>query len=73
LKGAAGHLKRFGSLTLGDTLSLHVEIVRKQSGPLEAVPELMAVEIVAAWKIDYSAHSSLPLKPLPSGKIIDDG
>jgi hypothetical protein len=33
----------------------------KPVGPLESVPELMAVKIVAAWKIDYSAHRDLSL------------
>jgi hypothetical protein len=47
---------------------LHIEILLEQVGPLKAIPESMAVEtaveIVALWKIDYSAHGSLSLKPL---------
>lgn len=68
LQGASGHLKLFGGLTLGDALRVQVEILREPIGPLEAVPELMAVAIVAVWKIDDRAHRYLPLKPLPSGK-----
>jgi hypothetical protein len=68
LTGGSGHLKLFGGLTLGDALSLPVEILLERVGSLEAVPELMAVEIVAVWKIDYSAHGYLPLKPLPSSE-----
>jgi len=36
-----------GGLTLGDTLSLSVELVLERVGSLEAVPELMAVASVA--------------------------
>jgi hypothetical protein len=68
LQGASGYLKLLGGLTLGDALSLQVKILLEQVGPLEAVPESMAVEIVALWKIDYSAHGYLPLKPLPSSE-----
>jgi hypothetical protein len=57
-----------GGLTLGDALSLQVEILREQRGPLEAVPALMAVAFVAVREIEYSAHSYLPLTPLPSDK-----
>ena len=72
------HLKPLGGLTLGDTLSLQVKILLEQIGPLETVPELvtvemaveMAVEIVAGWKIDYSAHGYLLLQPVPGGKMM---
>jgi hypothetical protein len=30
----------------------------------------MAVEIVAVWKIDYSAHGYLLLQPLPGSKMM---
>jgi hypothetical protein len=65
LQGGSWPLKLLGRLALGDTLCVSVEIVLEHVGPLEAVPELMAVEIVAVWKIDYSAHGSLSLKPSP--------
>jgi hypothetical protein len=72
LQGGSGHLKPLGGLTLGDALRLQVEIVLEQIGSLEAVPELMtvdmAVDIVALWKIDYSAHGYLFLKPLSDDK-----
>ena len=67
-KGASGHLKLLGGLTLGDALSLQLQILLEQIGPLEAVPELMTVAIVAVWKINDSAHGYLPLTPLPGGK-----
>jgi hypothetical protein len=35
--------------------------VLEQVGPLKSVPELMAVEIVAVWQIEYSAHGYLSL------------
>jgi hypothetical protein len=74
LQGSSGHLKPLGGLTLGDTLSLQVKILLEQIGPLETVPELvtveMAVEIVAGWKIDYSAHGYLLLQPVPGGKMM---
>jgi hypothetical protein len=61
LKGGAGHLKRLGGLALGDPLSLQIEIVLEQIGPLKSVPELRAVgravEIVAVWKIRASTQS----------------
>jgi hypothetical protein len=31
----------------------------------------MAVDIVAVWEIDSSAHGYLPLKPLPDGEMND--
>jgi hypothetical protein len=61
-------LQSLGGLTLGDALSLQVEIWREPIGPLEAVPELMTGAVVAVWKINDSAHGYLPLKPSPSGK-----
>ncbi len=71
LQGASGHLKLFGGLTLGDALRLQVEILFEQVGPLEAVPELMAVARVTVGEIDDNAHGYLPLKPLPSGEKDD--
>ena len=68
LQGASGHLQPLGGLTLGDALSLQVEILLEPIGPLEAVPELMTGAIVAVWKINDSAHGSLPLKPSLGGK-----
>jgi hypothetical protein len=72
LPGASGHLKLLGGLTLGDALRLQVEILLQQVGPIKSIPESMAaemaVEIVARWKIDYSAHGYLLLKPLPNGE-----
>jgi hypothetical protein len=68
LQGASGHLKLLGGLTLGETLRVQIEIWREPIGPLEAVPEVMAVAWVAVWHIEYSAHSDLPLEPLPNGK-----
>jgi hypothetical protein len=59
VKGASGPLKLCGGLTLRDAWRSQVELWLKQIGPLEAVPELMAVEIAAAWKIDDSAHGYL--------------
>jgi hypothetical protein len=64
LKGGAGHLKLLGRLALRYSLSLHVEIVLEQVGPLKPVPELMTVEIVAVWKIDYRAHRYLSLQAI---------
>ena len=64
LQGRSGYLKLFGSLALGDTLRLEVEVLPKQVGPLESVPELMAVDIVAVWKIDDSAHRYLALQAI---------
>jgi hypothetical protein len=64
LKGSSGHLKLLGCLALGYPLSLQIEIVLEQIGPLKSVPELMAVEIVAVWKIDYSAHGYLSLQAI---------
>jgi hypothetical protein len=55
-------------LPLGDALRLPLQILLEPIGPLEAVPELIAVAIVAMWKINYSAHGYLLLKPLPGGK-----
>ena len=60
----AGHLKLLGRLALRYSLSLQVEIVFEQVGPLKPVPELMAVEIVAVWKIDYSADRYLSLQAI---------
>ena len=68
LQGASGHLQPLGSLTLGDTLRLQVEILLEQVSPLETVPKLMATAMVAVWNIDDSAHSYLSCKPLPSGE-----
>ena len=49
-------------------MSLQIEIVLEQIGPLNSVPELMAVamvgKIVAVWKIDYSAHGYLSLQAI---------
>jgi len=42
--------------------------VLEEIGPFTPVPDLVTVEIVAGWKIDDSAPSYLPLKPLPSGE-----
>ena len=44
--------------------SYTIEIVLEQVGPLKPVPELMAVKIVAGWKIDYSAHGYLSLQAI---------
>jgi hypothetical protein len=68
LQGASWHLKPLGRLALRDTLSLSVKILLEQVGPLEAVPELRTVEIVAMGKMDDSAHGYLLLKPLPGGQ-----
>jgi hypothetical protein len=38
--------------------------VLEQVGPLKPVPELMTVEIVAVWKIDYRAHRYLSLQAI---------
>lgn len=61
LQGRAGHVKLLGSLALGDTLSLEVEIVLEQVGPLEAVPELVTIDMVMVRKSDPSAHHYLSL------------
>jgi hypothetical protein len=63
LQGASGHLKPLGGLTLGDALRLQVEVLLKQLSPLETIPELMTVKMVAGWKIASNAHGYLSLKP----------
>jgi hypothetical protein len=72
LQGRSGHLKPLGGLTLRDALRVQGERVLEQLGPLEAVPELMAIEIVVVRKIDYSAHRGLSRKPSPNAHD-DDG
>lgn len=64
LQGGARNLKLFSSLTLGDALSLQLEIVLQQVSPLATVPALMTVGLVILCKINYRAHSYLSLKPL---------
>jgi hypothetical protein len=63
LKGRAGHLKLLGSLALGDTLSLEVEIVLEHVGPLEAVPELVTIDMVMVRKTIPVPIATSPCKP----------
>jgi hypothetical protein len=70
LKGGSGNRQLFRGLTLRKPLGLQVEVLLEEVSPLKPVPEWMAVDIVAVWKIDYSAHGYLLLKPLPGGKMI---
>jgi hypothetical protein len=63
LQGGAGDLKLLGRLTLGDPLSLQLDIVLKPVSPLEPVPAQVTVDIVKVRKIKYRCHRGLPLKP----------
>jgi hypothetical protein len=47
LQGPSGPLKPRGGLTLGDALRLPLQLWLEQIGPLEAVPEVIAVAMVA--------------------------
>ncbi len=64
LKSGAWHLELFGGLTLGDALSLQVEILLEQVGSLKTIPELVTVGVVMVGKIDYSAHCYLSLQAI---------
>ena len=68
LKRAAGHIKHFGRLTLGDTLGLESAIRLKQVSAFEAIPALVAITIATLCVMDYSAHSYLLPKLMPCEK-----
>ena len=63
LQGAAGDLKDFRRVTLGETLSLQGARPLKQTRAFDAIPALVAI-IVASWRIlDDCAHSDLLCPP----------
>ena len=65
LECGAGNLKLFGGLTLGETLSLQLEITQRPVRPLETILSRRVLDIVEVGKIDDRAHVSLSLKSLP--------
>jgi hypothetical protein len=62
--GGAGYLKRLGRLARGEALRLQGERALAPVGPRTPAPALMAVDMVAVWKIDDSAQGYLCLQAI---------
>jgi hypothetical protein len=61
LQRAAGYVKHLRGLTLGETLSLEIAILRKQISTFETSPALVAILVASLLSIDYRSHRSLLL------------
>jgi hypothetical protein len=54
-------VKHLRGLTLGETLSLEIAILRKQISTFETSPALVAILVASLLSIDYRSHRSLLL------------
>jgi hypothetical protein len=63
LQRAAGHLKRFGRSTQGESLGLQSEILIEEVSSLGATPAWVMIRIASLRLLDDGSHSDLLFHP----------